>query len=665
MTSFSRIRWPINVLEGRLKRDGPRVYKGASVARMPQQSCLSSVMAFLRFTSPNGHPYDEVLSCLEKSIQRGLCSEALYWANEMRGKWEKALRRRTLLIALEATPYRPILDFITNEINNENPEMDRIFHVIVTMCKLPKTHIVAWVHRLAIEYLVMRGVPLDCTQELVNSNRIIEAVVKFIALNSDERANELHSVFADTNAKHIFNVSQGSTLVFVAVLLHRFGFFQTAPTITVDLSEPLPAISQERLEVPEWALDKHTRRGAVKGHGYKHYFEVAFVLTPRLFGFPEPYEEDAKIASLAAELRFGKKCTDRDLYNIWRERQSTKSPTRGTKRSSDSDSGSDLEIIQVYDVSPTRTPAKQKLKAPTTPPAPRKPKHKVPSCSESDTDSDAPSSQETPSVAPKRRRTEPPLTLSFAHISELLPSAPPEYKYPKLTDCFTDMVQTQLRTSKRKPFVRFATDIGTGAKKVIKGPMQAPAMAEQIISERFKKLLSLPHCNVAVGYFQEGSFLVMDSLIDYDISKRRTVVSKIENTVVVTEDNLHHWNHSILTNNSQQSLVLEVLLSLAFRRCIGTTDNTPRNLIIAHNHIFSIDDPAKCQPTQLLWKMSTQAHIYNLKRNQLWQTIYDTICRWIEVVSSPRFEKTHIPDIYRAHFLEQAQLLKNVSEWKF
>jgi len=53
-------------------------------------------------------------------------------------------------------------------------------------------------------------------------------------------------------------------------------------------------------EIPDYALDKHTRRGRTMGRGIKHFLEVGSVLVPKST-IPDPYLEAAAKAWLAGE----------------------------------------------------------------------------------------------------------------------------------------------------------------------------------------------------------------------------------------------------------------------------------------------------------------------------------------------------------------------------
>jgi replication-associated recombination protein RarA len=51
--------------------------------------------------------------------------------------------------------------------------------------------------------------------------------------------------------------------------------------------------SRPKVEMPDYALDKHTRRGRQKGRGFKHFFEEGAKLWP-VADIPDPYEAEAR-----------------------------------------------------------------------------------------------------------------------------------------------------------------------------------------------------------------------------------------------------------------------------------------------------------------------------------------------------------------------------------
>lgn len=55
----------------------------------------------------------------------------------------------------------------------------------------------------------------------------------------------------------------------------------------------------ERFEIPDYALDRHTKRGRRRGRGIAHFFDVASLLANE--GLDDPYREEAREIKLKAE----------------------------------------------------------------------------------------------------------------------------------------------------------------------------------------------------------------------------------------------------------------------------------------------------------------------------------------------------------------------------
>jgi len=95
-----------------------------------------------------GYPLDEVSSALQKSIRRGMETEALYWAMELSNGYSKYLWYRLRVIALEEMApdivqlvdvcYRWFLDF-AGEKRRTGDTHFCISHVVYAMCRARKS----------------------------------------------------------------------------------------------------------------------------------------------------------------------------------------------------------------------------------------------------------------------------------------------------------------------------------------------------------------------------------------------------------------------------------------------------------------------------------------------------------------------------------------------
>ena len=213
---------------------------------------------------------------------------------------------------------------------------------------------------------------------------------------------------------------------------------------------------------------------------------------------------------------------------------------------------------------------------------------------------------------------------------------------------YTDLLQAQLRTSTRKPYVWYATD-SHGEQVVIKGPVSPAEAAAVEHSEALKARLGLPNTFLRAEAAHDGAlFLVWRSLLDYKALKTRLAAQgrgRNRHTVLVpaaTATTMWRWHNRMLAD---PELTLSLMEALLFRKLVGADDTCQRNLMIVCSHtVYSIDDAALHKSSPRMWKMPMPARLFGPALDRVWPQLVETIARWRPLVAH---------DTYAAKALEE------------
>jgi len=158
--------------------------------------------------------------------------------------------------------------------------------------------------------------------------------------------------------------------------------------------------------------------------------------------------------------------------------------------------------------------------------------------------------------------------------------------YEKYIPGYYNVVQTQLITARGKPQVYYATCEKDNKKYVLKGPIKIEMRKQIMRTEKIKKKLKLNHLNVEFININEQNWMKMDSLLDYDFSKKILKSSKLETNVYIYNGE----NCNLNFDNINEDNFMEIFKNYLFRLVIGANDHSSRNFITDRNNIYSIDD---------------------------------------------------------------------------
>lgn len=199
----------------------------------------------------SGYEFSEVASALQKSIRRGLEEEAMYWAIELELKYSWYLWRRLQIISMED----------------------------IGIASMETVLYVAECRKLYLE--------------LRKKDRGVEEHGREVALFFDlepEEAEQTHDDYP--KGSHRLMLSNAILAMCRAPKSRVADDFQI--TIYRRRREwKSPGGQPWHLDIPEWALDMHTKRGRNAGRGRSHFNEVGTVLENESKSVPNPYKPKA------------------------------------------------------------------------------------------------------------------------------------------------------------------------------------------------------------------------------------------------------------------------------------------------------------------------------------------------------------------------------------
>lgn len=545
-------------------------------------------MAFLRKTTPNGHNMADVYSGLQKSLRRGLITETIYFAKEIGSEYPNALKKRLLQNLLEDTSN---IELALKIMNDKNLELNNLLKWSIIICNIPKSHISAWVNRVAIGKLIDNNfVSYKSIKNLMEEKKELECIIRgswLRATNKDEEIfNELE---LDKNTHKqlwkLFKFINESPLVWISYIL--FNLRLELHTLNMEQNNIIiPDNIPEKIDpLPDWIYDKHTKRGKQLKRGYEHFFVSSLIMKTKIYENEEPYEIEAKQYYLADETKSAKVLDKLNIENVIIESEVTQGKNQITKSKTTSNI-----VFEIIDTS--------------------------------------------------------------------------------IEEEFTDFLQAQCITGAHKPRVYFARNIETNKIQVIKGPNEK-YINEYILTENIKKILNLPHTNMYLktnlsgNKIPTGSYLISDCVgmnDNYDINKYILRTTSLETDVKISTNTINHWSHEYLTQN----LELEILLVLAFRKCIGTVDTCNRNLIIdnINNKIISIDDPALFVEKPYMWSKALSEKykgLYESLVSKLWTELTNILNSW-----KIKINQSNLDTDKKQYFINKInELVSSPSLWKW
>lgn len=221
----------------------------------------------------------------------------------------------------------------------------------------------------------------------------------------------------------------------------------------------------------------------------------------------------------------------------------------------------------------------------------------------------------------------------------ILASAPPP--------TYSRIVQIQPITRRGKARVWFATTniAGKDTQVVLKGPVKEAEATAVMKTEALKKTLGLPHANVRLETHEDKTYIVADNVAsDYTTFPTRQVTTKLEKDVTVVDVEkaaLGTWNQVMLEDNMKTA---NLLVALAFRKVTGANDTCPRNMVIAGDAVYSVDDAAVEKETAHVWSkgLVKPKAAYEAALAKHWGTVSTTLAAWKAKVPADSYAAVHI-----------------------
>ena len=604
-------------------------------------------MAFLRIAkSVHDHSIEEVYSGLQKSLRRGLIPESLYFARELgTPKYLHLLKKRLILLVLEDVGSISLALQIFDAPNT----LLALEYLTVLVASLPKSHITAWLNRYAVDRLAsLRQVSTDTIGNLINGKDELQAVIRGTFLRAKGQNHRIFEELEEVCGKSgiasteklgkMFKFANNCPLEWIAVILWHTRMEIRRIDDKINISDVLGnALVPEKIDpLPDWVYDKHTRLGKKMKRGYLHFFESSMIMSSRTYPGVEPYESEAKKLYLE-----DKRKSEQILKSI---------PIGSIKN---------IRNLHDDDI-----------------------QHEISLGSKRDREDLAGSEVDSPRKSYKLDQNEH-CAENIEIIQDTSCNIEDSYRTGKrLDDDFEDFLQAQLITRKGNPKVYFCSRKSNHQTAVVKGP-DNKYINSYLISQILKERIGLCHANACKMFYEQGTlnseagyFLVSDCVgmdQNYDPNKYEVKGKKLESNVKISTNIVNHWNDSLL---QKQCLAKNCLLSLAFRKCIGTNDSCDRNLIVHNNcNIISIDDPALWKATDFMWKKtmnSVRKKEYIEKLTENWQEVSGKLKTWVDIVvsfSSDNQEALWLSGFTmenKEFFLNQANhLSKRIHNWKW
>jgi len=242
-------------------------------------------------------------------------------------------------------------------------------------------------------------------------------------------------------------------------------------------------------------------------------------------------------------------------------------------------------------------------------------------------------------------------------------------KKPKLVftkpDFLVQAARAQPLTARYKAPVWVGTEQGTLAKIVVKGPMKEQELKNQMLTERIRKICYMPSTGMRI---YQDKFIVSRSLYEFDLTQTYLRSTEFEDDIPLLLVRPEMWKDDYLDDPKAQSLVIDMFLTLAFRRAVGSNDTCDRNLVVADDHVYSVDDAyvRELDLAKHLWKKPKNPKIaakFYAALDRHWTHVESGIEDWIGMLSI----EDPTSDIYWLvkKMIERSTYFLTKSNWKF
>ena len=558
-------------------------------------------MAFLRMKTSHGHQMADVYSCLQKYVRRGDFAESVYWGSQIaiaQGEFKgypNALKRRLMQHALEDVGS---LDFAVKLLAAKTPTWESLVPWMQVLCGMPKTRAAAWFNRVAVEHVGNPGAAP--TAEL---RKGAEALI----LHRDDDKKALAALFSK-ETMGVYKELNNEVLALHLEILR--GSWPAVGVPEPAAAVEIPAAWLITHEVPDWAYDKHTAKGAAMGRGYAHFFET-MELAPALFPEGDRFAEEAKALYLnGKEQRVRHILAASDTAKA-AEKAAAKEAAKATKAAEKAAKKAEAKAAKEAEKLKAKEVAKA-AKAATL------------------------EATKAAKAADKAKAKEASKAAKEAAGPSYVPATAPPASY-------TNVVQIQPITGRAKARAWFAT-ADNKKQVVIKGPVK-PTEAEAVMkTETLKRSLGLPHANVRV----ENSYIVADTLVgDYTTFPTKVVTTKLEKEVTVIDcekADMGIWDQAMLAEDGKTQ---NLLVALAFRKVVGANDTCNRNIVLSGETVYSVDDAAVEKETAHIWSkgLVKPKAAYEAALTKHWDAVKATLESWKSKVPADSYSAKRIAEL--------------------
>ena len=229
------------------------------------------------------------------------------------------------------------------------------------------------------------------------------------------------------------------------------------------------------------------------------------------------------------------------------------------------------------------------------------------------------------------------------------------------------LIQTQLITSKFKPRVWYmSVDGGRTYTSILKGPFKSKSEIDVLlVSDKLKNefLSPTPRYTSEIVSISNACYFKQNCLIHINADETTTTSSKLESEVTIYNGNHYFFDHSDMELMSDDEQI-ELLLTLAFRKVIGTNDTCCRNLIRINGHIYTIDDPALYTTTPLMFKAAVPKKYLSIYKSALDRSfgyITDKLAEWHAKVDT----LPYVVGDQKRFVKEMCEYLADEQSWEF
>ncbi|GMI05834.1 hypothetical protein TrLO_g363 [Triparma laevis f. longispina] len=222
-------------------------------------------------------------SALQKSLRVCDLKATNYWSHQIGDLYPNALRKRLCQNSLEdACGLKFSLDLL-KKTKKTKPTFEELKPYVYSLTNAPKTHISAWLNRVAADHLY-NNLPTS------PSGSEIERAAHSLNLHSEGKDKELTFLWGD-DIMRLYKYTNCDPLVFMSSIL----ISEKRPELKSIQNLQFGTLQEpEKCEVLDYYNDKHTKIGKKMGRGYDHFLSNIVLSNPVYRSNAEPYRTKAE-----------------------------------------------------------------------------------------------------------------------------------------------------------------------------------------------------------------------------------------------------------------------------------------------------------------------------------------------------------------------------------